>query len=477
MTDLILRPCQAPMVDIITRLPRCNVFASPGTGKTSATLVALDSLAALGDEVFPALVAAPLRVANVVWSDEVARWARFKGIRVSQVLGDRATREARLKTPAEIYTINPANLMWLREQMGDNWPFRTVIVDESTSIKNHRVRFQKSKKGNWSLRVGGKAKNARALVRYAHHTDRWINLTGTPVPTGVENLWGQCWPVDFGKALGSSHTAFERRWFRPAWGSAPEQNRLEPLPGAEDEILSRIKPFSASIDAYDYFDIDRPLEIDIKVQLPESARELYNRMHNTSVAEIRSAKAVAIGSNKGTTLLKCRQIASGHLRDEEGEWHHVHDAKLDALQELCDKLDGSPLMVAYWFKKDAEAILRRFKRSVKLPSGSGQKDVEKAWNEGRIPILLISPASSCHGLNLQWGGNNLCIYTIDWNSEYYDQVIERLGPARQAQAGLNRLVYIHRLIVDRTWDQVIAKALKKKFTTAQLVKEALAVLE
>lgn len=475
MGALTPRPCQLPMIDIMTRLDRSNVFASPGTGKTSATLMALDTLATLGDEVFPALVVAPLRVANVVWNDEVARWSRFQGLRVMQVLGSARVREARLRTPADIYTINPANLVWLRQALGDAWPFKTAIVDESTSIKNHRVHFQKTKAGKMALHVAGKAKNARALVRNATRTQRWINLTGTPTPTGVENLWGQCWPIDFGKALGVSHKAFTERWFRPKWGSSPEQQRIEPLPGAEDEILDRIKPFSVSIDAYDYFDIKRPIELDISVPLPDKARALYDAMHAKSVAEINGSTVV--GANEGANLLKCRQIASGHLRDDDGVWHHVHNAKLEALDELRDKLDGQPLLVAYWFKQDAKAILGRFKDAEVLSSGAKQRDIETRWNEGRIPLLLVHPQSAGHGLNLQWGGNNLCVYTIDWNAEYYEQVIERIGPTRQAQAGLRRLVYIHRLLAHRSWDQVIAKNLGKKADVSQLVKDALAVLE
>ena len=475
MGGLTPRPCQLPMIDIMTRLDRCNVFASPGTGKTSATLMSLDALTALGDEVFPALVMAPLRVANVVWSDEVDRWGRFRGIRVVKVLGSQKARMDALRTVGDIYTINPANLMWLREALRGEWPFKTVIVDESTSIKNHRVHFQETKSGKMALHVAGKAKNARALVANAIHTPRWINLTGTPTPTGVENLWGQCWPIDFGQALGASHKAFKARWFQPAWGSSPEQQRIEPLPGAHDEILDRIKPFSVSIDAYDYFDIHRPVELDIKVPIPDRARTRYDQMHKHSVTEINDSTVV--GANTGAALLKCRQIASGHLRDDKGVWHHLHSAKLDALEELRDKLDGQPLLVAYWFKEDAKAILGRFKKAEVLTSGAGQRDIETRWNEGRIPMLLVHPQSAGHGLNLQWGGNNLCIYTIDWNAEYYDQVIERIGPTRQAQAGLNRMVYIHRLLADRTWDQVIAKNLRKKATVSQLVKDALAVLE
>lgn len=463
------RECQQPMVDMMSARARCNVFASPGTGKTSATLVTLDSLS-LESDVFPVLIVAPLRVANLVWDEEVDKWARLRHLTVSKVLGKREDREAALKAKADIYTINYQNLVWLSETL-KKWPFKTVVCDESTAIKNHRVHFQKRNK-KWVMYVSGAAKNARALVRYAMKTDRWINLTGTPTPNGVENLWGQCWPIDFGESLGRTHSAFLDRWFRMKWGSSKEQQRYETMPGAEEEILERIKPFSASVDAYDYFDIERPVELDIKFSLPEKARELYDKMHEEAVAELMSGDTV-VGANIGSTIMKCRQIASGFVRDEEDEWHHVHKAKVEALKELVSKLGDQPLLVAYYFQKDVEYIQKAFPKAVVLPSGSEQKAVQDKWNEGKIPMLLAHPQSAGHGLNLQWGGNNLCIYTPDWNAEFYEQIIERIGPTRQAQAGLDRLVYIHRLVASKTWDEIIVKRLHKKMSVTEMVKEAL----
>lgn len=467
---MILRNCQLPMQQMMSTRHRCNVFASPGTGKTLATLATLDALS-LAEDVFPVLVVAPLRVANVVWDSETDRW--FPGIRVNKMLGAMQARRDALKKPADLYTINPANLQWLEAELDGKWPFRTVVCDESTLIKNHRVHLRLDKEGRWRVRKDGKAKNARALVSKANKASRWINLTGTPTPIGAVDLWGQCWPIDYGRALGRTFSDFKHRWFRPAWGSSKEQERLEPLPGAEDEILDRIRHFSVSIDAYDYFDIKRPMVVDVKVALPAKARKLYDDMHEHSIVELQGGVA-ALGPNSGAKLMKCRQIASGHLRDEDGQWHSVHSAKLDALQELRDKLNGQPLLVAYYFKEDAKAILSRFKDAVLLPKDSRQREVSDAWNEGKVPMLLVHPQSAGHGLNLQWGGNNLCIYTVDWNAEFYEQVIERIGPTRQAQAGLNRLVYVHRLIAARTWDEVIVKNLANKMTVQQMVKEALA---
>lgn len=473
MPDLFVpRPCQGPMIDIMSSTGRCNVFASPGTGKTTACLAALSTLALLEDRVWPVLVVAPKRVANSVWDAEVEAWADFQGIAVSKLLGSPEQRLAALRARADLYTINPANLVWLVETLNGKWPFGTVVCDESTTVKGHRCHFRKSRKGGWHLVAAG-GKRARALVKRAFHTPHWINLTGTPAPNGVQDLWGQQWPIDFGKALGRTHSAFTRRWFRPAFGSTPEQQRIEALPGAEDEIMQRLRPTSQVIDAYDWFDVDKPVEVTMKVQLPPSARKTYDRIHKDSVLDLEEHGFDVTAANAGSLVMKCRQIASGHLKDDEGCWHTLHDAKLEALKELLEKLDGRPLLVAYWFKRDLAAITEAFPQAVELPSGAGQKETENRWNEGRIPMLLAHPQSAGHGLNLQHGGNNLCIYTQDWNSEYRDQVVERIGPVRQAQSGYHRAVYVHSIIAENTWEEAVAKKLKNKWSVQQAVREAL----
>lgn len=472
MATLIPRECQWPMIEAMLNHKRFNIFASPGTGKTGATLYALTALDLLDGGIFPVLVVAPKRVANQVWPAEVKEWANFRHLKVERLLGTPAQREAALGREAHIYTINPANLSWLDKMVGRKWPFPTVVVDESTTIKGHRCSLQKSKLGKTFIRVDG-AKRARDLVKHLTKPSRWYNLTGTPDPNGVRDLWGQMFPIDMGRRLGSSFTAFSERWFRPVYGSKPEQQRIEPMPGAESEITDRIKDRCVVVDAYDYFDISKPLEVMIEVELPPPARKLYNTIHQDSVAELEGVEITAV--NQGSLVMKCRQIASGHLRDDEGAWHAIHDAKLEALGDLVASLNGSPLLVAYWFKQDLEAIRSRFKGAVVLPSDDSQQKVQDDWNDGKIQMLLVHPQSAGHGLSLQHGGHHICIYTQDWNSEYYAQVIERLGPTRQAQSGYERMVYVHRLVAAKTWEVLVALRVQMKISDSEAVKMALTI--
>lgn len=464
------RPWQQPIIGHITQHDRCNVFARPGMGKTAATLASLDALA-LTTDVWPALVVAPMRVANSVWSAEVARWAQFKGLRVSKVLGTREAREAALRAPADLYTIHYGLLQWLIGHLDGRWPFRTTIADESTALKSQRCSYQRHKEsGKIFFRSGGSS-NAAALASVARKSKHWINLTGTPAPNGLQDLWGQHWFVDFGSALGGSYTAFTDRWFYQKRGTSKEAAVFEPLPHAYDEITERIRPTTISLDPRDWFDLREPRFVTKRAELPEHLMKQYRKLHRDAFVQLTTG-GVIDAVNAGVKTLKCTQYSSGNVLDEHGKLHHVHDLKPDLLEELVEGLGGAPLIVVYHFRADLDAIQRRFPKAVLLPSGEKQKAVEDAWNAGKIQMLVLSAQSAGHGLNLQHGGCDICIYTPTWNLEHYEQVIERIGPMRQMQAGYNRVVSVYALTVAGTFDEIIAERLRTKSSVQEAVMRA-----
>lgn len=472
------RPVQLAGLSHILNVQRANLFASPGTGKTTTALTALAARHLAGEEVFPCLVVSLLRVANTVWDSEVESWENFSWMKVSKVLGSAPERKAALRKKADIYTINFENLVWLRETLGATWPFKTVIVDESTKIKSHRCSKTKRADGSYTVRRAG-AKNASALVATFAHTDYWVNLSGTPTPRSEIDLWGQQWPLDGGKALGNSYSDFCRTFCEQPWGATPQQDRWQLKKDAQGEVLERIKPNTVVLDAYDWFGIDKPIEINVPVELPPKAREIYDALHDDSVAELGDNLAIEAPSAVAS-LMKCRQVASGAVLDGEGDsrvLHHIHGAKMLALKDIWETNGKEPILVAYYFRYEADAIIKFFGKNVavQIPNGARQKEVEKAWNEGKIPMLLVHPASAGHGLNLQHGSNKMVLFTPDWNYELYAQVIERIGTTRQKQSGYDRPVYIYRLFAKGTWDEVILANLGKKYQTSEIVKAALAV--
>lgn len=450
------RPYQGAIIDHILEHARCNVWAGMGLGKTVSTLTALDILQLVEDG--PALVVAPLRVATSTWPAEVAKWDHLKHLRIVPITGSVDARRAALKQTADIYTINYENLPWLREHLGTKWPFTTVVADESTKLKGFRVR------------QGGQ--RARALGQVAHtKVSRFINLTGTPAPNGLVDLWGQCWFMDRGERLGRSFEAYEQRWFRSERvGDNAFAVQLKPLPFAQEQIEDRLRDITISLDPRDHFDIAEPIVNIIRVNMPKKARQLYLDMEREMFLQIGEQGIEAV--NAASKTIKCLQLASGaiYLDEKNTTFEVVHDAKLDALGDIIEEAAGMPVLVAYHFKHDLARLQRAFPAGRALDA---DPRTIRDWNAGKIPVLFAHPASAGHGLNLQDGGNIIAFFSHWWNLEEYQQIIERIGPTRQAQAGHDRPVFIHHIIAADTLDELVMARRENKRAVQDLLLEAM----
>lgn len=436
-------------------LPRCGVWAGMGTGKTVSTLTSLDILELI--EPGPTLILAPLRVAASTWPDEAQKWKHLRNIEVSAVVGNVAERRAALRKPANIFTTNYEQLPWLVEELGDKWPFSKVVADESTKLKSFRLR-------QGSVR-------ARALGKVAHrHVKRFIQLTGTPSPNGLIDLWGQAWFLDKGIRLGRSFDAFKSRWFQSVQvGADRHAVRLDPFPFAQEQIEDRLRDLCLSIDARDWFDIAEPIVNVVRVELPAKARQLYRDMEREMFLQIGDSEVEAF--NAASKTMKCLQLANGAIyTDAAGNWSEVHDAKLQALESIIEEAAGMPVLVAYHFKSDLARLLKAFPKGRHL-----DKDPQtiRDWNAGKIPVLFAHPASAGHGLNLQDGGNILVMFSHDWNLENFQQIVERIGPTRQAQAGYNRPVFIYHIVANDTVDDIVLARRESKREVQDLLLEAM----
>ena len=434
------RPYQGMIIDHIIDTPRCAIWAGMGTGKTVATLTALDTLQMVEDG--PVLVVAPLRVANDTWPNEVLKWNHLRGMNVSVITGTERERIAAIRAPAQVYVTNYEQLVWLVAHWGDKWPYRTVVLDESTKVKNFR------------LRQG--TKRAQALGSIAHtRIKRLIELTGTPASNGLKDLWGQAWFLDAGTRLGRTYSAFSQRWFQQGYDGFS----LTPTPSAQTDIQDRLRDVCLTIEAKDWFDLHEPIVNDIMVDLPPKARKHYQDMEKEMYTELEGIEVEAF--NAAAKTIKCLQLAAGaaYTDDTRKNWTETHKAKLEALESVLEEAAGMPVLVAYNFKSDLERLLKAFPQGRHLDKNPG---TIKDWNAGKIPVLFAHPASAGHGLNLQDGGNILVFFSPNWNLEEHLQIIERIGPTRQLQAGYDRPVFIHRIIARDTVDELVLERLTTK---------------
>lgn len=451
------REYQRAIISHIIKNKRCAVFAGMGMGKTSSTLFALDYIKRLYDEG-PALVLAPLRVASSTWVDEVAKWDDLD-LTVSAIVGTQAQRLKALNTPADVYTTNYENIPWLIKTLGDKWNFTTIVADESTKLKGFRL-------------GGGGGSRAKALSKVAFaKVTRFIELTGTPSPNGLLDLWGQMYFVDHGERLGRTFSAYTSTYFtQKRVGATPFAVTYDPCTWARDRIQERLKDVCISLNAADYFDLEDPIVSPVYVDLPPKVRKVYDGLQRDMYAELENGEEIDAVSAAAKTV-KCLQVASGAIYSEDGSsWTELHDEKIEALKSIVEEAAGMPVLVSYHWKSDLDRLLTAFPKGRAL-----DKDPKtiRDWNAGKIPVLFAHPASAGHGLNLQDGGNILVFFSHWWNLETRLQIIERIGPTRQAQAGHSRPVFIYNIIARNTVDDLVIKRCETKRAVQDLLLEAL----
>lgn len=418
-------------IDFILERKRCALWLGMGLGKTTSSLTAasdlLDSVA-----VQRVLVIAPLRVANSVWAQECRQWEQLRYLRVAVCTGSEKQRLSALQNEADIYTINRENIPWLVKHYTKKWPFDAVIIDESSSFKNPG------------------SQRFKALKKILPYTEYLVELTGTPSPNSLLDLWAQIYLIDFGKALGRTMTAYKQRFFEQDYMGY----NYTPRKGAEEQIYRLVEPYVLSMSAEDYLELPERIDLEEQIALPAKTLAAYIDFEKTLLAELENGEEIEAIS-AAALANKLLQWANGAVyTDEHGNWVEVHNAKLDALAEIVEQNEGENILVAYNYKSDLARLRKRFPDAVVLDKSA---ETITRWNNGEIPMLLAHPASAGHGLNLQRGGALAVWFGLCWSLENYQQFNARLH--RQGQ---DRPVRIVHLVAEGTIDHRVMTVLHNK---------------
>ena len=441
-------PYQAYCIQAILDKPAVGLFLDMGLGKTAITLSAISELKYGRFQVRKTLVIAPKKVAEATWQREAAKWENLRHLRFSTVLGSNRQRVKALLTPADIWIINRENVCWLVDYYKNDWPFDMVVIDESSSFKSHS------------------AKRFKALASIRPHIRRIVELTGTPSPNGLMDLWSQIYLLDGGARLGKYYTHFRNRYFDPGRRGYDRIYDYDPKDGAAEAVLKQISDICISMRASDYLQLPDCIVEEVPVALDTKARKAYDELERRMVlqlpdGDIDVASAAALSG-------KLQQLANGAVYDENHGVHEIHGCKIEAFMELIEQLHGQHALVFYNFRHDRDRILKALEKSGLRVRCFKDVAEELDWNAGRIDILLAHPASTAYGLNLQNGGHHIIWFGLNWSLELYQQANKRLH--RQGQ---KEPVIIHQLICTGTRDEDLVDALTDKNTSQEKVLESL----
>jgi SNF2 family DNA or RNA helicase len=422
-----------------------GLLLDPGLGKTAISLAWIRLIKQL-DPSAKFLVIAPLSVIPTTWPEEIQEWTQFNGLRAVIVHGK--GKEDALRADADIYLINPEGLPWLESEGPHDFH---LIVDESTKFKN------------WG---GVRMKVLRRMIKRGEFRKRLI-LTGTPTPNSLQDLFSQVFLLDEGEALGKNITAFRKRY---CVRGGFKGYQWELRPGAEEEIWERIAPLCLRMSIHDHLDLPEMLIHEVYVNLPPKAKGIYKQLEKELFAELDRGQLLPM--NEGAKYLKCKQVSNGSVYNTDKEVEFVHKAKIDAVVNIIDELQGKPVMVAYQFKHDLASIKKQFGEVPHISGETSSKETQKYvtdWNAGKIPILAVQPQSLSHGVNMQKGpGRDIIWMGLPDQPELYHQL-----NARIYRQGVSSEVRIHQILSKGTVDLAIRNRLQDKDAKQQSLFEYL----
>ena len=415
------------------------------------TLTAVNELIYNRWEVSRCLVIAPKKVAEATWSREAEKWDHIRHLRIIPVLGSAQKRIRALNTSGDVWVINRENVPWLVSHYYESgWPFDMVVLDESSSFKNSRSRrFQ-------------------ALKRMLPQISRLVELTGTPAPNGLEDLWAQIYLLDGGQRLGRTLTSYREAYFTQDYARPGQMYRTyTPTSTAEEQIRVKIADICVSMKAEDYLELPEYIEDIVPVELDKKAQKAYKKMERNMLLEVDEQTVTA--QSAAVLNGKLLQLCSGAVYDENQVPAVIHGCKLEAFLEVVEQLHGEHALVFYWFQHERDRLMEALSgsgRRVRVYTGAQD---EADWNNGEVDILLAHPASCAYGLNLQNGGRHVVWFGYpNWALELYQQ-----ANARLYRQGQEKPVVSHLLVVQGGMDEAVVAALQSKGDTQEALMGAL----
>lgn len=441
----IPRTYQRFCIDRIVNQEKCALLLEMGLGKTISTLIAINKLINLYEEISKVLIIAPKRVCLHTWPDEIKKWDDVKDLKYSIVIGSPLARIEALEADADIYLINRENVEWLFKYLASSkhkMLFDMIVVDEASSFKSSA------------------SKRFKALRKMTRLVDRVVLLTGTPTPNGLMDLWSQIFLIDEGERLGKTLSQYRYAFFTPGRRNGYVVYNWIPNDDAESRIYDLISDIAVSMKSVDHLEMPERIFNNIVSELDDESMKLYKKLSKDFI--IKYKDEIIKAPTSGVLNNKLLQLANGALYNDKKEFIVVHNHKLQMLEEILEENPSNPVLVFYNYKSDYERINSYFRGKGVTPKTLDEPNAFEEWNEGKIRMLLANPASMGHGLNMQQGGHIIVWFGLTYNLEYYQQ-----ANARLYRQGQKNSVVINHLVMAGTIDEIVLANLDRKDSMQQ----------
>ncbi len=415
------------------------LFLRMGFGKTAITLTAIDWLLK-HQRITGAMIFGPVRVIYNSWPDEIEKWNHLRHLSYTILHGKH--KDTRLSEPHDIYLINYEGIKWFYRKVTAHHPTRLkanfAVFDESVKIKSHNTKrsaMLRWLKQFWDYRVG---------------------LTGTPAPNSILDIFGQYLIIDDGARLGTSYKNFQHKYFMPVDYNA---YKWVPKPKTIPILANKVRDITVRLTKSDHIKLPKVIENSVTDRLPDKLQDQYDELEREFFLQIDNVGIEAF--NAASLSMKLRQFMQGAIyydQDKRREFKKLHELKLDMIEEIIEDYQF-PTIIAIQFRFERELLKQRFPHAVTDVTVKNSRDIVQRWNDQKIELLVVHPASMAEGLNLQHGGHVIIWAALPWSSSHYDQLNSRI--VRQGQ---KNIVTLHHVLFKNTIETRVLAALKSKIS-------------